>query len=101
MKVPKRRRSATTIKSLHTAGISSVPKTQRTPYLELYALGREKSRLRKEMLVLEARRETIGRHLGSINERIRKLQQEMAKEQQVEAGERTPGQSIRMVDINY
>lgn len=101
MNMPKRRRGATTISSIHTAGVSSVPKTQRSPYLELYALGREKSRLTKEMLALDTRRETINQHLGSIGKRMLILQQEMAREQQAEQGVRTPGQPVKMVDISY
>jgi hypothetical protein len=101
MKAPKPRHGATTISSIHTAGISSVPKTQRSPYLELYTLGREKSRLMKEMLVLDTRRETIHGHLGSIGKRILKLQQEMAQEQRAEMGIKTPSQPVKMVDISY
>ncbi len=101
MKTPKQRHGATTISSIHTAGISSVPKTQRSPYLELYALGREKTRLMKEMLALDTRRETIYRHLGSIGMRILKLQQEMAQEQRAEMGLKTPSQPVKVVDMSY
>jgi len=101
MKVLKQRRGATTLSSIHTAGISSVPKTQRSEYLELYALGREKCRLTKEMQVLDTRRETIRRQLASIGGRILKLQQEMVHQQQAEMGVATPSQPVRMVDINY
>lgn len=101
MKVPKQRSAATATKSIHTAGISSVPKAQRSQYLELYALGREKTRLTKEMAVLDTRRETIHRHLESIRKRILTLQQEMIREHQAEMGAKTPGQPIKMVDINY
>ncbi len=101
MKAPKQRHGATSISSIHTAGVSSVPKRQRSPYLELYALGRERSRLMKEMLALDVRRETIYRHLGSIGKQILKLQQETAQEQQAEMGIRTPDRPIKMVDINY
>jgi hypothetical protein len=101
MKTPKRRHGATTISSIHTAGVSSVPKTQRSPYLELYALGREKSRLMKEMLALDTRRETIHRHLDSIGTRILKLQQEMTQQQRAEMGIKTPSQPVKMVDISY
>jgi hypothetical protein len=101
MKVPKLRRAATTAKSIHMAGISSVPKIQRSQYLELYSLGREKTRLAKEMLVLDTRRETIHRHLEGIHKRILTLQQEMIREHQAEMGAKTPNQPIKMVDINY
>ncbi len=101
MKTLKQRHGATTIKSIHVAGVSSVPKTQRSEYLELYALGREKSRLTKEKQALDIRRETIDRHLESIRQRILRLQQEMAKQHQAEMGVRTANQPVKMVDINY
>ena len=101
MQKPKLRHGATILESIHTAGINSVPKTQRSAHLELYALGREKSRLTQEKLTLDARREVIDRHLASINKRILLLQQEMTREQQAEAGVKTPSQPINLVDINY
>lgn len=101
MKVPQLRRAATTTKSIHTAGISSVPKRQRSQYLELYSLGREKTRLTKEMQVLDTRRETIHRHLEGIRTRILTLQQEMIRKHQSEMGVKAPNQPIKMVDINY
>jgi hypothetical protein len=97
----KLRHGVTILESIHTAGLSSVPKTQRSAHLELYALGREKSRLTQEKLALDARREVIDRHLGSINKRICLLQEDMVREQQAEAGIKTPSQPIKMVDINY
>jgi hypothetical protein len=97
----KLRHGATILQSIHTAGISSVPKTQRSAHLELYALSREKSRLTQEKLALDARREVIERHLASINKCIVLLQDQMVQEQRAEAGIRTPSQPIKMVDINY
>ncbi len=97
----KLRHGATILESIHTAGISSVPKTQRSAHLELYVLGREKSRLTREKLALDGRREVIDRHLGSINKRIVSLQDQMVREQQAEAGIKTPSQPIKTVDINY
>lgn len=101
MSVPKQRRGATAIRSIHTVGIKAVPKTQRSQYLELYVLGSEKSRLVKEMLALDARRETLAQQLGSINERMLKLHQEIERQQQAQAGIKTPSQPIKTVDINY
>jgi hypothetical protein len=101
MQRSKLRHGVTILKSIHTAGISSVPKTQRSPYLELYVLGSEKSRLTQEKLSLDGRREVIDQHLGSINKRIGLLQEEMMRRQQAEAGIKTPSQPIKTVDINY
>lgn len=101
MKVFAPRRGVTALKSMHTAGVRAIPRTQRSHYLELYTLGSEKSRLTKELRSLDARRQTISGHLKSVNERIATLQREMNQEQQAAAGVQTPGQPIRTVDINY
>ena len=95
-------------------GVKSVPNTQKSQYLELYVLGSEKSRLVKETLSLDARRETIHLQLESINARILKLHRQIERQQQAEArvGSQTrkdafgvpvkaPSQPIKTVDINY
>jgi len=101
MSMPKNRRGATAIRSIHTVGIKSVPKTQRSQYLELYVLGSEKSRLVKELFALDARRETINLQLASLNARILKLHQETEQQQRAEAGVKTPSQPVKTVDISY
>jgi hypothetical protein len=101
MSVPKHKRGATTLRSIHTVGVKSVPKTQKSQYLELYVLGSEKSRLVKETLSLDARRETVHLQLESINARILKLHREIERQQQAEAGIKTPSQPIKTVDISY
>ena len=101
MKPHKQRHGATSLQSIHTAQVSSVPKAQKSAYLELYVLGREKSRLTQEMLALDARREVIDRHLKNICKQISGMQQEMAREQQDASGIRTPSQPVKTVDINY
>ena len=101
MSVPKHKRGATAIRSIHTVGVKSVPKTQKSQYLELYVLGSEKSRLVKETLSLDARRETIRLQLESINARILKLHRQIERQQQAEAGVKAPSQPIKTVDISY
>lgn len=101
MKVFGQRRGVTALKTMHTAGVTAIPRTHRSHYLELYTLGSERSRLTKELRSLDARRQTISGHLKSINERIALLQCEMNHQQQDEAGVQTPGRPIRTVDINY
>ena len=101
MSVPKHKRGATAIRSIHTVGVKSVPNTQKSQYLELYVLGSEKSRLVKETLSLDARRETIHLQLESINARILKLHRQIERQQQAEAGVKAPSQPIKTVDINY
>ncbi len=64
------------IKSIHTVGAGSIPKVQRSTYLELYILGREKDRLEKEMRLLEKRKDAAGNHLSSVTKRLKRLQKE-------------------------
>jgi hypothetical protein len=101
MSMPKHRRGATAIRSIHTVGVKSVPKTQKSQYLELYVLGSEKSRLVKELLALDTRRETITLQLASLNARILKLHQETERQQQAETGVKAPSQPVKTVDISY
>jgi hypothetical protein len=101
MKQYKQRHGATILQSIHTAQVSSVPKAQRSTYLELYVLGRERSRLMQEMKALDARREVIAQHLKNISKQIGSMQQDVAKEQQEAAGVRIPSQPVKTVDISY
>ena len=101
MKRCKQRHGATILQSIHTAHVSSVPKAQRSAYLDLYVLGRERDRLTQEMRALDDRREVIAQHLKNINRQIGSMQQDVAKEQQEAAGVRIPSQPVKTLDINY
>ena len=65
------------IKGLHTVGLSAIPKKQRSTYLDLYVLIKEKERLEKEIFVLDKRKKTANRQLSAIEKRIEGLKQEM------------------------
>ena len=101
MQLRKQRHGAAILQSIHTAQVSSVPKAQKSAYLDLYVLGREKTRLTQEMLALDARKEVIDRHLKNISKQISGMQQEMAREQQETSGMKSPSQPVKTVDINY
>ena len=58
------------VRSMHSIGARSVPKVQRSPYLDLYSLKREKDRLEKEVAALEKKREITGRLLRDVNKLI-------------------------------
>jgi hypothetical protein len=64
------------LKSIHSVGIRSIPKVQRSSDLELYILRREKDRLEKEIVALTKRKAVADRHLGSITKHIEELQRE-------------------------
>lgn len=69
------------IKNTHTIGLSSIPKKQRSSYLELYMLKKENDRLEKEIFALEKRRKTACRQLDSVKEQIEKLREEISNEE--------------------
>jgi hypothetical protein len=53
---------------------------QRSGYLDLYTLGREKDRLDKEILALDRRRTSAARQLGNVVKRVVQLQKETREE---------------------
>lgn len=89
------------IKSIHSVGARSIPKVQRSSYLELYMLRREKDRLEKEIFALDKRRNTANRQLDSINKRIEKLQKETHEEQKIKTYRSVPTRPLKTMAINY
>ena len=90
------------IKSMHSAGGRSIPKVQRSGYLELYVLGRERERLEKEFFILEKRKRTIDRELESINKRMEKLKKEIIEEgKNIKTYRKIPPKLLKKMAINY
>ncbi|MBI5748246.1 MAG: hypothetical protein HZA00_03900 [Nitrospinae bacterium] len=89
------------IKSIHTIGARSIPKVQRSSYLELYMLRREKDRLEKEIFGLDKRVSTAKRQLNSINQRIEKLQKETHEEQKIKTYRGIPTKPLKTMPVNY
>lgn len=89
------------IKTIHSVGVRSIPKAQRSSYLELYRLRREKDRLEKEIFALDKRKDSAGRQLRTICKRIEKLQKETLDEQRSRACERRAAGTFKTVAINY
>jgi len=89
------------IKSIHSIGGSSVPKAQRSAYLELYVSGREKDRLEKEIFVLNKRRTTAQKLLNSVYKRIEKLQAEVSEEHKIKTCKSVPGKPMKKLSIQY
>ncbi|HBU08008.1 MAG: hypothetical protein A2W77_00535 [Nitrospinae bacterium RIFCSPLOWO2_12_39_16] len=89
------------IKSIHTIGARCIPKVQRSSYLELYMLRREKDRLEKEIFVLDKRVGAAKRQLNSINQRIEKLQEETHEEQKIKTYRNIPTKSLKTMSVNY
>jgi predicted nucleic acid-binding Zn-ribbon protein len=89
------------VKSMHSVGARSIPKAQRSAYLDLYINRREKDRLEKEIFVLDKRRNTAKRLLDSINKRIEKLQTETHEEQKVKTYRNIPTKPLKTLSIQY
>jgi hypothetical protein len=89
------------LRSMHSIGARSVPKAQRSPYLDLYVLKKEKDRLEKEMALLEKRRKISGRLLSDVNNLIAGLQTEVREDQEIKTVKHTKTNPLRTMPIRY
>ena len=89
------------VRSMHSIGARSVPKVQRSPYLDLYALKREKDRLEKEVAVLEKKMKITGRLLGDVNKLIAGLQGEIQEDGAIKTVKHTKTNPLRTMPIRY
>jgi hypothetical protein len=89
------------IKSIRSVGARSIPKVQRSTYLELYVLRREKDRLEKEIFALDKRKTSADRQLDSIAKRIEKLQKETHEEQKIKTYRGISAKPLKKMAINY
>jgi len=89
------------IRSMHSAGARSIPKVQRSAYLDLYMHRREKDRLEKEIFVLDKRRNAAKRHLDSTSKRLEKLQTETHEVQKVKTYRNIPTKPLKTLPIQY
>jgi len=89
------------IRSMHSTGARSIPRIQRSSYLELYTLKREKDRLEKEVFVLNKRKSSAGRQMDSINKRMEGLQKEVHQEKKIKTYRSIPTKPLKTMAINY
>jgi len=89
------------IKSIHSIGARSIPKVQRSSYLELYMLRREKDRLEKEIFALNKRKTSADRQLDSVSKRIERLQKETHEEQKIKTYRGISARPLKKMAINY
>jgi hypothetical protein len=101
MKTISQTQSVRNVKSIHSIGASSIPKSQKSGYLELYILGSERNRLEKEIFALDKRRSAAQRQLDSVCKRIKKLQKETYEAQEIKAHRGAPTKPLRTMAINY
>lgn len=89
------------VKSSHSAGLRSIPRIQRSSYLELYRLKREKDRLETEIVALRKRRGSAERQLCFINSRMEKLQKETQEEQKIGPRKKLVVKPHKTVSLTY
>ncbi|MBU0999659.1 hypothetical protein KKG24_05180 [Patescibacteria group bacterium] len=89
------------IKSIHSIGARSIPKVQRSSYLDLYVLEREKKKIENEIYALNKRKSTLGRQLDDINKRIGGLQKEAHQEQKIKTHRSVPTKPLKTMAVNY
>lgn len=89
------------IKSTHSVGARSIPKVQRSSYLELYMLRREKDRLEKEILALDKQMGRARKQLTSVDKRIEQLQKETHEGQRADPSAGAPSRPFKTMPIHY
>jgi len=89
------------LRSMHSIGARSVPKAQRSPYLDLYTLKKEKDRLEKENSILEKKKKITTRLLCDVNKSIALLQKEIQEESEIKAVKHTKTNPLRTMPIRY
>ena len=91
------------VKTIHSAGIRSIPKSQRSMYLDLFILSQERDRMDKEHMVVSKRHRLLGKQLSSVNRRLDKLQEELVRERELKQGklETISGKVRKKMKIKY
>ena len=89
------------LKSIHSVGLRSIPKIQRSSDLELYILRREKDRLEKEVFALDKKKTAADRQLNSIVKRIQRLQKETHEEQKIKTYRGISARPLKTMAIHY
>jgi hypothetical protein len=89
------------LRSMHSVGARSIPKAQRSPYLDLYTLKKEEARLEKEMSKLEKNKIITGRLLSDVNKLIAGLQKEIQESGAIKTVKNTKTNSLKTMPIRY
>jgi len=89
------------LKSIHSVGLRSIPKIQRSSGLELYLLRREKDRLEKEAVALTKRKDVADRQLSAITKHIETLQKEAHEGQKTKSPKSAPMRHPKSMAISY
>lgn len=91
------------VKSIQSAGIHSIPKAQRSIYLDLYGLSRQKERLEKEHSVLNKRNRFSKKQLDMISKKIRKLHGELCQKENGngQTQSKKSKRALKTMSVNY
>ena len=91
------------MKTIHSAGIRSIPKSQRSMYLDLFILSKERDRMDKEHLVVSKRHRLLSKQLSNVNRRLDNLQAELVRERELQQGklEKPFGKVRKKMKIKY
>ena len=89
------------VRSMHSIGARSIPRVQRSLYLDLFALQRERDRLAKDALILETKMKTTGRLLRDVKKLIAGLQGEIQEDRAMKTIKHTKTNSLRTMPIRY
>ncbi|MGD8779218.1 MAG: hypothetical protein PVH88_09700 [Ignavibacteria bacterium] len=85
--------------SIRLGSIRSIPKVQRSSYLELFVMSGEKQRLEKELFTLEKRRNTIKKRLTEVYKKMEILQKEINKSNITSKSQST--KEFKTITFNY
>lgn len=91
------------MKTIHSAGIRSIPKSQRSMYLDLFILSQERDRVDKEHMVVSKRHRLLNKQLSGVNRRLDKLQAELVRERELKQGQlgKPFGQVRKKMKVKY
>lgn len=89
------------IRSIHSAGIRSIPKGLRSPYLKLYTLSNEEKRLKKESGILGKKKAVVDGRLEDVNDRMEKLKKEISKESKDKVYKNVRTNPVKTMSVNY
>ena len=88
------------VKSMQSISARSIPRVQRSSYLDLYLMTEKKRRLEKEISSLDVRRNIAKKQLLSINKMVNKLQGEGVEEQR-DTSHRPAAKPMKRMAIHY
>jgi chromosome segregation ATPase len=97
-------RSLQAIRSMRSTGQRSIPKVQRSTYLDLYMSTKEKERLEKEISNLDRRKQDLQMKLDNVKSRMDELQKpEAARKERAsqESEEHSLAKEWKTMSVTY